>query len=181
MQQTIRTLILQVIYMLILGSTVSIATPKNENLYNSSSDNRLFHVERSKNKNIVCYDFNRTAVGELDKEDPLNVYWINREERPGERNGLSAIQQRLAYGYKVLAKSSSGVEIALNACKDRPMEIKKNGSQQYICLTTINNQLAILQKVYVKTKENNSLKVEYIELSGIVLASGMAVAERIFN
>ena len=44
---------------------------------------RLFHISRSINRNLVCYDVNLVG-GKLDKEKPLSVYWVNREERMGE-------------------------------------------------------------------------------------------------
>lgn len=44
---------------------------------------RLFHIARSVNKNLVCYDVN-LRDGKLDTHDPLNVYWVNREKHPGK-------------------------------------------------------------------------------------------------
>ena len=146
---------------------------------NEHSDFRLFHVERSKNKNIVCYDVNVNEAG-LNTTEPVAVYWINREERVGERNGLSAIQKRLAFGYKIKSKGGSAAQITINACPDRVIRIEKD-KNGYKCITQINQQEAILSKIYVKTKTNNSLSVEYVELSGFSLASGKQVYERIYN
>lgn len=160
---------------LLLFATAATATPKDYD----SSNTRLFHVERSKNRNIVCYDANTTPTGGLDMDNPLKVYWINKEDRPGERNGLNALQRRLAFGYKVQHKNYSSTTIALNGCKDHPINIEKNASNKYVCVTSINQQPSLLYKVYVKTKDSNSLSVEYIELSGVSLVSGTAVSERI--
>lgn len=140
---------------------------------------RLFHVERSKNKNIVCYDVN-VVNSRLDKSSPINVYWVNREERMGETNGLSAIQRRLAFGYKLRSNSEYTASIALNACSDREMKVEQHDGK-YRCLMDINNNRAVLQKIYVKTKSSNSLKVEYVELTGVLLSSGQTVSEKIYN
>ena len=67
---------------------------------------RLFHIARSVNKNLVCYDVN-LRDGKLDTHDPLNVYWVNREKHPGETNGLSYIQRKMAYGYKLISASDN--------------------------------------------------------------------------
>ena len=144
--------------------------------------NRLFHVERSKNKNLVCYDVNLTPSGTIDKDNPVKVYWINREERMGERNGLSAIQQRLAYGYKTLAQATiDNIEIALNATKDRKIKVIHHPQHGYICTITVNNQQVRLNKVFVKTKTPNSFSVEYVELVGEIIGSGLLVSEKIYK
>ena len=73
------------------------AAEPEDNLY--LTPQRLFHISRSINKNLVCYDANLTN-GKLDTEKPLNVYWVNREERTGEKEGLNFSQRKRAYGYK---------------------------------------------------------------------------------
>ncbi len=141
------------------------------------TSNRLFHVERSKNKNIVCYDVEVNATGAWDSSNPVKVYWVNREERPGEQNGLSYIQRKLAFGYKTVSHSTTSATIAINACSDRPIRIVKQ-QLSYVCVTSINNQELTLRKIYVKTKDSNSMKVEYVELYG-VNSNGEQVVERI--
>ena len=143
------------------------------------SDYRLFHVERSKNKNIVCYDVNLTG-SILDSSEPIKVYWINHEERMGARNGLSAIQKRLAFGYKLKSKNGSSAQITINACPDRTIRIEKD-TDSYRCFTKIAKQEAVLNKIFVKTKDSNSLKVEYVELSGTSLITGKPINEKIYN
>lgn len=147
---------------------------------NEHSDYRLFHVERSKNKNIVCYDVNLSDAG-LNTIEPIKVYWINREERVGARDGLSAIQKRLAFGYRIKSKNGASAQIAINACPNRAIRVEKDTDSSYRCFTQINHQDAVLSKIYVKTKESNSLSVEYVELSGISITSGKLISERIYN
>ena len=55
---------------------------------------RLFHIARSLNRNLVCYDANQTN-GKLDTKEPIKVYWLNREMEPGKTNGLSFIQKKI--------------------------------------------------------------------------------------
>ncbi len=144
-----------------------------------STQNRLFHIERSKNKNLVCYDINVNSSGIWDVSNPVIVYWINREERPGERNGLSAIQKKLAFGYKVTSHDKISATIVINACSNRPIRVVKQNNK-YCCLVKINNQDAYLTKIFVKTKSPDSISVEYVELHGSN-AKGGNVLERITN
>jgi hypothetical protein len=153
------------------------AEPNKDNTY--STENRMFHIERSKNKNIVCYDLNTNEKGDLDEKNPLSVYWINREAHPGQRHELSYIQEKLAYGYTVAGKHNGVIAIELNATQKKKITIEHN-EQTYFCRIEINRKPSILQKLYVKTKTPNSLQVEYVEIQGIDLATGASVTERFF-
>ena len=59
---------------------------------------RLFYISRSLNRNLVCYDAH-LVDGVLDTEDPLNIYWLNREENPGKTNGLNYFQKKIPLAY----------------------------------------------------------------------------------
>ncbi|MCC8133156.1 MAG: DUF4833 domain-containing protein [Tannerellaceae bacterium] len=141
------------------------------------SENRLFHIERSKNRNLVCYDVH-LADGVLDLKQPMDVYWVNQEERMGEVKGLSAIEKKFAYGYKVISKGEDSCNITLSAYPGRELTIRKEGNQ-YICTVIIDGQQAILDKLYVQAKGSNSLSVEYVELTGRSLQSGQLVTEKV--
>lgn len=140
--------------------------------------NRLFYIERSKNKNIVCYDLNPGVKGKPDDKNPLSVYWINREEHPGQQDALSYIQSKLAFGYAIIGKHSGVIAIELNAVKDRKLTIEWDG-EKYFCQTNINKQPSALYKIYVKTKTSNSIQVEYVDIYGYNVNTGLLVTERI--
>lgn len=138
---------------------------------------RLFHIERSKNRNLVCYDVNLDN-GELNTRKPLEVYWINREDEPGARKGLTAIQNRFAYGYKVVKQGDEESEVVLKAYPDRSLTIRAIDGR-YVCTIQIANRTALLQRLYVKASESNSLQVEYVELYGLDQESGQQLTERV--
>ncbi len=142
-----------------------------------STPGHLFHIERSKNKNLVCYDVNLTE-GKLDTEKPLTVYWIVRDKEPGVRKELNAIQRQMAYGYKLVSAGDDTAEVNLKAYPERTLSIRKSGGN-YICVITIAGQPAILRHLYVKAKEGSSLSVEYVELTGVTLDTHQPVSERI--
>ena len=114
-----------------------------ENTYPTTE--RLFHIARSTNKNLVCYDVN-LENGKLNTKSPLNVYWVNREERPGETNGLSFFQKKMAYGYKLISEGNDYSEVTLTAYAGKKLKICKQDSK-YVCMTMIDNQPAILESL----------------------------------
>ena len=79
---------------------------------------RLFYIARSANKNLVCYDIN-LKNGKMDIQKPLKVYWVNREEHPGEIGELSFFQRKMAYGYKLLSANNTACVCTLNAYSKR--------------------------------------------------------------
>ena len=140
---------------------------------------RLFHIARSANRNLVCYDAN-LVNGKIDNKKPIKVYWVNREEHPGEKNGLSYIQRKLAYGYKVVESGQNIWKCTLTAYPKRELLLcrYKNG---YVCLININHQRAVLESLYVKANPRNPLKVEYVELRGRSISTRRPVTERVMN
>ena len=136
---------------------------------------RLFHIARSLNKNIVCYDVN-TVNGKLDTKNPIHVYWHNNEDKPGVEEELSALQRRLAYGYKVRSTGQNEAHVSLTAYNKRQMRICQQG-KTWIAVIKINGQDCRLKELYVKTK--GPMSVEYVELRGTPLTGGKQISERI--
>lgn len=140
---------------------------------------RLFHISRSLNRNLVCYDVNLEG-GVLNSKEPLTIYWLNREENPGKTNGLNYIQRKMAYGYKLVSKGEDYSIISLTAYSGRTMKVCKH-KEKYVCLVDINGESAILSFIYVKAKTSNSLLVEYVELNGVDIQTGELLKERVVN
>ena len=146
-----------------------------ENTYRTA--NRLFHIARSANRNLVCYDVNM-KLDQLNPKEPLRVYWVDREQHPGKTDQLNYIQKKLAYGYKLIETNGNECTISLTAYPSRRLTIKRY-KNEYACFVMINNRLAILQSLYVKAHEHNPLNVLYVELRGITVDTQEQVTERV--
>lgn len=134
---------------------------------------RLFHISRSLNRNIVCYD----AVlkgGELDTKNPVHVYWQDNESHPGELSELNAIQRKLAFGCKVKSVTPTEAKVMLVAYSKRLVTITRRGGK-WVALITINGKECVLTEVYVKTK--SAVSVDYIELRGKATSNGAVTKE----
>ncbi len=142
--------------------------------------NRLFYIQRSNNTNTVMYEANLCSDKKLNADEPVNVYWIRYAER-GQREGLSALQWQLAYGYKHrdVGNAANDVEISLNAFRKHPIFVA-NHEGKPVAFTQINGHKAALQKVFVQLANNAFIpKVHYVELFGFDYTSDKAVYERI--
>ena len=159
----------------LFASFVSIlAVTPEEDTY--PTPERLFYIARSLNRNLVCYDAN-LKEGKLNLEEPIEVYWLNRTDRPGYTNGLNFIQRKLVYGYKVKQKGNDTCRVTLSAYP-RDITIRKAGDA-YQAFIDINGSPARLVSLFVQLKPNSSVSVDYVELQGYSVSTGKRVTERI--
>lgn len=139
---------------------------------------RLFRLERSKNRNYVCYDVNLSS-GKLDTSEPMTVYWIRAEEGGG-RKPLSYIQRKLAFGYKVVKANADKAVVTLAAYNKLPITVcRRNG--QWVAIAEISGKEIRITRLYVQLRNPNSLHVEYVQIDGLRTDNGEAVMERIVN
>lgn len=152
------------------------------NATSSTSDDspyRLFHIARSKNANLVCYDVNLKGKSP-DEDSPIHVYWINRTDHPGERSELNYIQRTMAYGYSSKKLGDGSFEVSLVAFPERKLILLKDGNV-WKSRIVINGKLAWLQKIFVQAKPESFMKVAWIELTGVDIKTGAALTERIIQ
>ncbi len=147
----------------------------------SGAEQRVFHIERSKNKNIVCYDANILATRKLNTEKPVHIYWINQTDHPGEKSDLNYVQNKLAYGYSHSKNSDGSVEISLMAFPDRKLNLSVDNRGVARGKMLISGKPAYLSKIYVQADPSNSLRVLYVDLFGIDVSTGTQVTERIVH
>ncbi|MDD2952607.1 MAG: DUF4833 domain-containing protein [Parabacteroides sp.] len=168
-----------VFFIAMLVSSFSFALEASDSMDDNTypTGKRLFHIARSVNKNLVCYDVN-TENGKLNTDAPLNVYWVNCENEPGETSGLSYIQRKMAYGYKLVSAGDNSCVVSLTAYPAKKLTIARQDSK-YVCYVTIKNQQAILRSLYVKASPSNPLSVEYVELRGVSVSTNQPVTERV--
>jgi hypothetical protein len=138
---------------------------------------KLFFIQRSKNANEVHYDARVTKDGQLDPNNPVDGYWLNKAE-DGSRSGISLLQ-RIAYGYDVEPTGNGTYALKLKAFKERPMWIVKAGGR-FRVQTTIAGKPAFMDRLYVATDESGVFpKVLYIDVFGEDMTTGAAVQEHI--
>ncbi len=140
----------------------------------------LFHIERSINKNFVRFDVRLTENSNLPDSSPVIAYWVLEN---GQQEELTLIQQKYAYGIHSQEKlEKNKFRIFLAALKNREIIIEKiEGS--YRALVSVNGKTSILEKAYVKSKENwtGFPQVFHIDLFGKIKETGLPVQERIIS
>lgn len=147
----------------------------------SAQSIRLFHIERNKNDNIVCYDLN-LKDNKIDKANPINIYWDNPKNTSGKKPELSSLERKMAYGITVNSVSDNSVIFIMKAYKDRPITVIYNSeTKTAVPSIVINNKKAKLDKLYIFASAPLYTSVVYVELFGQVLNTGEILKERINN
>jgi hypothetical protein len=140
--------------------------------------NQLFYLQRDPNTNTIVCELNHRN-GVLNTEDPIHVYWIKFGE-DGKKEELNFVQRKFAYGVKSTQISKDKYELHFVSYKKYPMYLIKGANNKYNVYGTINQNLAILNRIFVRINGGSfwAPNVEYVEIKGIDPATGKEVMER---
>lgn len=143
-----------------------------------NNPDQLFYLQRTSNKNTIVYELNmKDRV--LNTENPIHVFWIRYEEQ-GQRQELSYIQKRFAYGVRTKKIKEGHYRLSLNAYESFQMDLKKNATGAYQVHAQANGKNILLQRIFIKIIGGTMLSpdIEYFELKGMHAAGGEPVAEK---
>jgi Domain of unknown function (DUF4833) len=132
----------------------------------------LFIIERSKNANVVHYDAQLTADGNLDPKEPVIAYWVLLA-KDGRREKLSWLENKKAYGFTIKPDpSANGYKMTLVAAPDQKITVKKE-KDTVRAEAVIDGRPAILEKMYINASDGvTGPKVHYIEVYGKDMQTG---------
>jgi len=156
-----------------------------------STDLNLFVIQRSKNTNEVQYQLHVNDRCQIVSDHPVDAFWQLREVSPESTEPLSDLEY-MAYGVINQKVAEHWVSFDLRILEYfRALEQRRiTATVSYdphsamctsIVQTTINGQVAALERIYVQADERLVRpKVRYIDVVGKSVASWPTqVAERI--
>ncbi|MBS1664581.1 MAG: DUF4833 domain-containing protein [Bacteroidetes bacterium] len=140
--------------------------------------NQLFYLQRTPNANTVIYELNLTN-GQLNEKEPIHIFWIRYGER-GQREELSSIQRKFAYGITTTRLSPDSIRVQFLADKKAIMYLKKDNNGSYHVYVTINGKSAILYKIFLHINGGSFWhpNIEYAELFGTDTETGAQISEK---
>jgi hypothetical protein len=139
----------------------------------------LFYLQRTPNTNTIICDLN-TENGKLDEDDPINVYWIRYQEK-GQKEELSFIQRKFAYGIKAKKMESGTYKLHFVSYSKYQMFLMKATDGKYHVYAPVNEKMVILKSIFIKINKGGTFwspNIEYFEVKGIDPATGTEVMER---
>jgi len=137
----------------------------------------IFHIERSKNGNVVRYDARITKDGQLDPKNPINAYF----QRPdGTTFAITTMEFKFFYGYKVKWDEDGKFwHFSIAAAKERPMKLYLLDGKP-VAEGRIAGVQCYVSKFFVQFKKDTIIPgVEWVDLYGAEIKSGRQVHERV--
>lgn len=138
----------------------------------------LFYLQRSNDDNTVVYEINHTN-NRLNENAPVLINWIRYEEE-GQKEEISYIEKKFAYGIEHRKINDSNYELRLVSYSKHPLYLMNSGDNTYKVLTRINGKLAKLERIFIQVDGGTfwSPNVTYIELRGTDVG-GNVISQRI--
>ncbi|MGI4833469.1 MAG: DUF4833 domain-containing protein [Janthinobacterium lividum] len=143
--------------------------------------NQLFYLQRDPNTNTVIYQLNVNKAGQLDEEEPINVFWMRYDEQ-GQRKDLNYIQRRFAYGLSAKKMTADKYVLKFSAYSKIPLYLLRSGADNaFHVVAVLNNRQIVLTRVYLRIEGGSFWvpNVKYIELKGWNAATREPVTERL--
>jgi hypothetical protein len=141
---------------------------------------RLFILGISRNPNIVCYDVMLDKDGQINKQYPIDAYWISLVEKNKKREELNDFDKK-TYGFKTTYNEKDNTfDLTLKIIEDKKMTILTVDGKPKVKML-INNVEAYLEKVYIQLKDNWAGKpsVSFYTLHGLTANDNEPVEEKI--
>lgn len=141
---------------------------------------RLFYLQRDPNTNTVIYELNADRNGVPDKDKPVHPYWIRYTEK-NEKEELSFIQRKFAYGVNATPLGNDRYDIRFVSYKKIPFVLMKGTDGKYHIFVTISKKQVTLNRIFIRIKGGTFWvpNVVYMELKGVETATGREITERI--
>ncbi|MGZ3766356.1 MAG: DUF4833 domain-containing protein [Mucilaginibacter sp.] len=140
---------------------------------------QLFYLQRTPNSNTIIYDLNFSNGGRLDTDEPVKAYWIRYAEN-GQKQDLSYIQRKFAYGITAKALNNGNYDIRFVSYKKFPLTLMKAGDGKYHIFAVIAQKQVILNRIFVKIDGGSFWlpNVSYVEVKGSDPVTGREIVER---
>lgn len=143
--------------------------------------NQLFYLQRDPNTNTIICELNADKNGEVDRKEPILVYWI-RYGDDGEKKDLNYIQRKFAYGIVSKEIGKDHYELRFVSHKKLPMYLlRSEQDKKFHVYVTVNNKKIQLDRIFVRIEGGSFWlpNVKYVELKGVNTENNAAVLERI--
>jgi hypothetical protein len=140
---------------------------------------RLFYLQRTSNTNTIVYDLNLDNNRKPNNAEPIKAYWIRYAEN-GEKQDLSYIQRKFAYGLTSKALDNGNYDIRFVSYKKFPLTLMRSAEGKYHIFALIQQKQVMINRIFVKIEGGSFWfpNVVYVEIKGTDPITGREIVER---
>lgn len=104
--------------------------PAKVELVAQDQNDVLFHIERSRDADMIYYEARLNQAGQLDPKEPIKIYWI-KHSKNNQHAPLTRIQNRFGYGIHYISIAPHEVVFHLVSVTEQALILRKNGNGQF--------------------------------------------------
>lgn len=109
----------------------------------------LFKIERSKDANEIFYELRTLPSNDLDKENPINIYW-RRNTEGGITKPLTWVQQHYAYGLEFTSSTSEMAKFHFVSYDKKNFTLKKDEEGDFKVFTVKDKKEVIVNRIFIQ-------------------------------
>ena len=138
----------------------------------------LMYLQRDPNTNTIIYELN-VKNNKLDADNPIHVFWIKFAEK-SQHEELTFVQRKFAYGINTKRLAEDEYEMHIVSYKKCALRLMRGADNEFHVYATINGKTAVLKRIFIRIKGGSLFfpNVQYIELSGTDVATGLAESQQ---
>lgn len=142
-------------------------------------ENQLFYLQRDPNTNTIICQLNADRTGDVDSENPINVFWMRYDES-GQKADLNYIQRKFAYGINAKPLGNDRYELKFVSYSKFPLLLAKDKTGHYKVFATVNKKQIVIERIYVHIEGGTFWvpNVKYVEIKGKDAISGEDLVEK---
>ncbi len=139
-------------------------------LWASGQESRLFHIERSRDANIVVYTLNLDPQGYLDTKNPVQASWLMLAKQ-GQTEPLTLVQRRYGYGLRYISREKEQCSFELVSLPDKPLTLKRNQQGHFKVFVESEEGEVVVEKIAIQFEDDSfwSPAISGIQLFGKLL------------
>ena len=161
------------IYIVIL--TLSLLSFTNYSKFEAVEKDILFKIDRSRDADAIFYNLNINDSRILHRDNPIDVMWVRNSEH-GQIEPLTWIQNRYAYGVKLLGSNNGDTKFCFVSYPEREFTLRPKNNR-YKVYTISNNREVEVNRIYIQFNGGTFWIpiITKIELHGV--SNGIATVE----
>ncbi|MDO6436199.1 DUF4833 domain-containing protein [Cyclobacterium sp. 1_MG-2023] len=132
--------------------------------FSAQSQQILFTIERSLNKDQIVYFLHLDEKGQIKKEDPIQIKWLDNE-KTGELVPINWIKKKFGYGIDVLSHEEEELTFKFVSYEKKKFLLKKDSLGNYMVFAKINERVMKIRHIYLSIDGGTFWKPNITEVS----------------
>ncbi|EPR71684.1 DUF4833 domain-containing protein [Cyclobacterium qasimii] len=132
--------------------------------HSAQSQQILFTIERSLNKDQIVYFLHLDEKGQIKEKDPIQIKWLENE-RTGELVPINWIKKKFGYGIDVLSHEKNQLTFKFVSYDKKQFLLKKDSLGNYMVFAKINERTMKIHHIYLEIEGGSFWKPNITEVS----------------